>query len=86
MADNKKLMDIPVNTLLIDERKYPLSAWSNWFNSVYRFLSGAPLALSGSGAPTSIPRRIGDSYTDYTNNEVYWAFSTANNAGWIKIY
>lgn len=37
---------------------------------------------SGSGAPSSTPKKIGDEYLDITNSKTYKAFGTSSSADW----
>jgi hypothetical protein len=45
-----------------------------------------PTILTGSGAPTSMPSFIGQSYLDTTAKREYKAYGTSTSADWIETY
>lgn len=45
----------------------------------------APRIFKGSGAPASIPTRIGDIYVSTTTSKVYLSTGTATSASWAVL-
>lgn len=47
-------------------------------------LTTSPIVSSGSGAPSSIPPKVGDIYIDTTNYKTYVSNGTSSSSDWIK--
>ena len=47
---------------------------------------GYPLVVEGAGAPSIVPRFVGQRYHDTTNNKCYEAFAVTNStANWVLL-
>ena len=55
------------------------------FQNVCQDILLGPQVTTGSGAPKSIPRKVGDTYIDTTNTHVYTATATATSASWLQV-
>lgn len=56
------------------------------YSQTITFGSNEVITTSGSGAPTSVPVNIGDTYIDTTAKREYRAYGTSSSADWIETY
>lgn len=55
-------------------------SWWNYLNT-----RNGMIITSGDGAPTTIPKQIGDEYLDLTNKKLYKGFGVTDVSDWILI-
>lgn len=65
---------------LVDENGMITRSWYNYFSIV-----STMNISSGDGAPTFVPKKVGDEYLDLTNEKLYKSFGVTDLSDWILI-
>jgi hypothetical protein len=55
------------------------------FINAYASINQRPAIVSGAGAPTMGPGKVGNVYIDTTNGKVYISTGSTNSGNWVKL-
>lgn len=69
--------------VIIKDRNNLVYYWYRWFQDLFTFIdTKTPEISTGTAAPTSTPRKIGDIFVDTSTPNVYIAKGTTSSADW----
>lgn len=69
--------------VLIKDRNNLIYYWYRWFQDLFTFIdTKTPEISTGTSAPTSTPRKVGDMFVDTSANKVYVSTGTSSSSDW----
>lgn len=69
--------------VLMEESNNFFHYWYRWFQDLFTFIdTKTPEISTGTSAPTSTPRKVGDMFVDTSANKVYVATGTSSSSDW----